>query len=638
MKSHHYILIPLCLFFLTCCTLKSVMVPIEVSEGDKAFARAEKKFEQGDFERALEAYTAFIASYPDQTLAPAALLKIGAIHASRAEYDKAREAYEHLVTTYPSSPYAADGMVEILVTYYQQGLYSEVIAYSRGIPENRTPSDYLIRKYAIMGEAFMALAEASDAVDAFIEAFKRSDPPENERLIERLKSALALLPPETLAARLDRTEDAHIRGYLAFQQCKNSMRAGNRNDALASLTRFIKDYAGHPAAFEAQQIKADLASSAYRVNQVGCLMPTSGKYEPYGTRAQRGFDLAYNRLMLEHPELDLSVVYRDTESDPERTRQLVRELAELGVCAIVGPVGTVEEAAEEAQLRGIPIMTLSGKEDITRMGDYVFRNFLTREMQVKSVVSYAFEVLGLNNFAILYPEEQYGVDLMNLFWDEVNVYGGDIVGVESYALDKMDFATSIRKLTGMYYPIPLESETLADGSISTSGKTLPSEIEPETPVVDFDALFIPDASEKVGLILPQLSFHDVGGVYLLGTNLWHTDALISMAGTHAEGTVIPDGFFAGSDKPHVQRFVKDFQMTFNEPPGFIDAIGYDSAMMIFQVIRDNPISYSAFRDRLLSLKEFEGVTGMTSVDETGDVWKELFLLNVDGNRFRELPQ
>ena len=53
-------------------------------------------------------------------------------------------------------------------------------------------------------------------------------------------------------------------------------------------------------------------------------------------------------------------------------------------------------------------------------------------MQVKTLVSYAVEKLGLNTFAILYPDENYGKTFMNLFWDEVIANGGKVVGVESY--------------------------------------------------------------------------------------------------------------------------------------------------------------------------------------------------------------
>ncbi|MBU1170411.1 MAG: penicillin-binding protein activator [Proteobacteria bacterium] len=636
MKSYNYFIAMISLFLVASCGLKSVSTLKVGADGDKVFARAEKKFEQGDYDRALAAYSTYIDDYPNQALAPAALLKIGAIHSAMGHYEKARQAYQTLVKNYPGSPYAPDAMVDILVTYYQEGLYSEVIKGSYDVPENLTPSDYLIRKYVVMGDAFLGLDAKMDAVDAFFRAYKRSEAAENEGITLKLRNALERLTPDEIAALLDRTREDEIRAFIEFQLCRNILRDGKKDEGLGALTRFIQLYARHPLAKEAEKIKEALTSSAYTINLVGCLMPTSGKYESYGLRAQMGFDLAYNTLVETDSETDLRIVYRDTESDPEKTREAVRELAELGVCAIIGPVGTVEEAAQEAQLRGVPIMTLTGKEGITRMGDFVFRNFMTREMQVKSVVSYAFEVLGLNNFAILYPEEQYGQDLMNLFWDEVNAYGGEIVGVESYTLENTDFAVPIKKLIGMYYPVIQEPDVVVDKTDYL--KKEPADTEAQSPVMDFDAVFIPDSCEKVGLILPQLSFYDVGDVYLLGTNLWHTDKLIRMAGNAAHGTVIPDGFFGGSKRTEVQRFVRDFIATFNETPGFIEAIGYDSAMMIFQVVREKPISYSTFRDRLLEIKDFEGVTGVTSVDETGDVWKELYLLNADGNGFKELSQ
>lgn len=627
------------LLFLASCGLKPITTLKDGTEGDRLFTRAEKKFEQGEYEQALKYYFDYIDDYPEQALAPAALLKIGAIYAAGGHYDKARQAYQDLVVTYPDSPYALDGMVDNLVTYYKEGRYSDVIKKSYDVPEDRAPSDYLIRKYAIMGDAFLALSAPGDAMDAYMEAYRRSEPPENSGILHKMRKALESVPNEELPALSEATQSSDIKGYIEYQKCLNIMKEGKKDDALAALTAFILNFDKHPAAQEAEEIKSELTASLFTINLVGCLMPTSGKYESYGTRAQRGFDLAYGLFSQAHDDMDLRVVYRDTESDPEKTVQAVRELAELGVCAIVGPVGTVEEAAREAQIRGIPIMTLTGKEDITLMGDFVFRNFLTREMQVKSVVSYSFEVLGLNNFAILYPEEQYGIDMMNLFWDEVDAFGGEIVGVESYTTETTDFANAIKKMIGLYYPIPVEPDVIVDENGQeqyVDAKT--KETDPEAPVKDFDALFIPDAAEKVGLILPQLSFYDVGDVYLLGTNLWHTDKLIQMAGPYVSGTIIPESFFAESRKTNVQQFVNTYNAAFGEEPGFIEAIGYDSAMMIFHVIGQHPESYSQFRDRLLVLKDFKGITGITSVGETGDVWKALYLLNANERGFRELPQ
>ena len=91
----------------------------------------------------------------------------------------------------------------------------------------------------------------------------------------------------------------------------------------------------------------------------------------------------------------------------------------------------------------VVIALLTQKDNIVDTGDFVFRNFLTPRMQVKAIIAYAVEELGLKRFAILYPDERYGITFMNLFWDEVIAYGGSVVGAESYRLVQTDFIDPI---------------------------------------------------------------------------------------------------------------------------------------------------------------------------------------------------
>ena len=75
-----------------------------------------------------------------------------------------------------------------------------------------------------------------------------------------------------------------------------------------------------------------------------------------------------------------------------------------------------------------------------------------------------------------------------------------------------------------------------------------------------------------GLIAPQLAYYDIKDVYMLGTNLWHSDALIRIARQYVQGAVMPDGFFADSTSPGVQQFVATFEETYEEKPDFIEAV------------------------------------------------------------------
>jgi ABC-type branched-subunit amino acid transport system substrate-binding protein len=299
---------------------------------------------------------------------------------------------------------------------------------------------------------------------------------------------------------------------------------------------------------------------------------------------------------------------------------------------------------------------LTQKDNVTSIGDYVFRNFITPEMQVKTLADYITASLGLNRFAILYPDETYGITFMNLFWDRLLEDGGKIVGVEAYNPQHTDFADPIKKLVGLYYDLPEdlreapqlrmeEDESQRDeGAVSDPDMTDENQdpkTDDEVPeaMVDFDAIFIPDEPKIAGLIIPQLAFYDVNDIYLLGTNLWHSDLLVEMAAQYVQGAIMPDGFFAESAEPAVKNFVRIFEETYQERPGFIEAVVYDSAMIIFSVLNKPDLRFkSELKNELLNMAVFSGITGPTYFDENGEAQKQLYLLQIKGRRFVELEQ
>jgi hypothetical protein len=258
---------------------------------------------------------------------------------------------------------------------------------------------------------------------------------------------------------------------------------------------------------------------------------------------------------------------------------------------------------------------------------------------------------------------------MNRFWDELILHGAEVVGIESYAPDQTDFSDAIKRLVGLHYPgIEERPEEDVDADMGTWAKYLEhekvemdwasamesgershdtisdhdegqewGEEEESQPIIDFEALFIPDSFEKVGLITPQLLFHDVEDVLLLGSNLWHSDRLIEMAGNYVQGAIVPDGFFLDSPSPRVQDFVDSYEDVFGRSPAFLEAQAYDAATILFQAVNDPSVrSRRTLKMALMGVRDSSGVTGLTSFDETGDVEKELYLLTVEGRRFVQI--
>jgi branched-chain amino acid transport system substrate-binding protein len=348
---------------------------------------------------------------------------------------------------------------------------------------------------------------------------------------------------------------------------------------------------------------------------VGCILPLSGRNAAYGNSALDAFLLAAG-VFNAAKETPIRLLIEDSQSDPAVAGAAVGKLAAAGVTCILGPLGSLEalEAAKEAQRLKVPLLTLTQREGITGIGDYVFRNFLTAAMQIRTVVQYAQAEIGLRRFAILYPEDPYGQDMARLFREEVLRKGGEIRKEKSYKTDQTDFGEEIRDLAGLPPASP--------------GDDLPA-VMPPKPNPGFEALFIPDSSSRVAMIVPQLAYHDISGIRLLGTSGWDSPELLKTDPERLQGAIFVNGFFANSFRPEVNRFVEAFYAAYGREPDAMEALVYDAADIVVRLMIENRGgTREAFRKSLLQVKGYRGVTGRTTFSSSRDAEKELFVLTV----------
>ena len=166
------------------------------------------------------------------------------------------------------------------------------------------------------------------------------------------------------------------------------------------------------------------------------------------------------------------------------------------------------------------------------------------------------------------------------------------------------------------------------------------EIEEELmnePIVDFDAVFVPDDSQNIALIAPQFPFNEIFNVPFLGTSLWLSDELISTTSDYLQGAMFPVGFYMNSDDETVRDFVRLYGEAYGKYPGIIAATGFDTIKMIKRLMLENDItSRSDFQKALLDYDWYEGVTGNISFDNQGEVEKTPILLTVHGRRLHVL--
>jgi len=119
--------------------------------------------------------------------------------------------------------------------------------------------------------------------------------------------------------------------------------------------------------------------------------------------------------------------------------------------------------------------------------------------------------------------------------------------------------------------------------------------------------------------------------------LWHSDRFIQMARQHVQGAVCTSGFFAGSRAAPVKAFVETYKAVYGTDPSFIEAISFDTTKMLTDLLQEFPyFGRSYIRDRLAAMPPYDGITGRTRFDESGEAIKDLYLLKVVGDRFVEV--
>ena len=581
------------------------------------FNSANEAFKEGEFDRAMDLYKSVIESAPSDRMAFLSRLKRGEIFMTHGEYSRAIEELQLMPAGFEKEPAYVEARFRLARSYFMIGMYNPSKEICEELLGRRVPSYLKPELKSLMGDILASSGEDRAAFDWYMQSLK--DNPTKDREESLKKKIEAIIADRLSFDQLKEIKKDYWWGYptghLLYALASAAYDMRDIEEATGYLDKFLSGYKDHPLFEKGEALRRRIAAiQLVDPYAVGCVLPLTGRYATYGNRVLDAVILA-SGVFNPDRNTPVQLFIEDSKGDPVTAREAVRKLAnDHRVIGIIGPLVSAAalEAAQEAQYLGVPIITLTQRKSITETGDFVFRDFLTGDMQMQALVTYSIHNLGIENFAILYPDDNYGTEMMTLFWDEVVRQGGQIRGVESYSGKQTDFGEEIKSLTGLN----LVGEDEASG-------------EKPKPTVDFDALFIPDAYSAVTMIAPQLTFHDVTGVQLLGTSIWNTPGLLKENNEYLEGAVFTDCFFLNSFRPEVRDFIDRFYVACGREPGTVEALAYDATAILIHLITENNIEIrDDLRHSLSGIDDYPGITGITSFSGTGDAVKSLHILMV----------
>ncbi|MDF3001643.1 MAG: transporter substrate-binding protein [Bacillota bacterium] len=346
---------------------------------------------------------------------------------------------------------------------------------------------------------------------------------------------------------------------------------------------------------------------------IGVFEPLTGTNAADGKLEKQGIDLAhklYPNVTIDGKEMPVELRYVDNKSDKIESENAAKKLVyDFGSSIVLGSWGSSNSIAagpifKEAQ---VPAIGTSCTNPLVTFGnDYYFRVCFNDPFQGKVMANYAFKEGGYRKIAVIQEESSiYSVSLVKLFTENFKLLTGD------------------------------ENSVLNAGRYNTGDNDFTVQL---TAIKDSDAqaIFFPGSFTESALIMKQARQLGIT-LPFLGGDTWENPEIIRLAGEAAEGAVY-SGFY-DSAAPLTDRgaeFLDAFAAEYgkDEVPVGVSALGFDAYLLAIETIEKAATAAGpTLRDTLAATKDFEGATGLITLDENGDAVKPAVIKSIQGGQF-----
>ena len=286
----------------------------------------------------------------------------------------------------------------------------------------------------------------------------------------------------------------------------------------------------------------------------------------------------------------VEIVILDNQSTPIGSRLAAEKAVDLKPSVVIGaswsshslPMAVVLQKAQ------IPMITsASTNPEITKVGNYIFRNCFDDIFQGKALASFAAKGLGVKRAAIFRNiSEIYSITLAEKFTDVFTNQGNILLQQADYKGNAIDFE-------------PLLKKTVT--------------LKPEL-------LFIPGYPRDSGFIIKQADKMGLKAIYLGGDG-WGK-YINKYSGEAIKGSYYLAHWHPEIQTPGNRRFMARYKKAFG-PHSKVDnsifPLTYDAVMLVADAaVRAGSVEPEKVRTALANTHHFQATTGNLSFDSLGD--------------------
>ncbi len=345
------------------------------------------------------------------------------------------------------------------------------------------------------------------------------------------------------------------------------------------------------------------AAEPIRIGHYGSL---TGKDAAFGVATRKGVLLAIEEINAKGGVLGRPLQYlvEDIQSKQGESATAVKKLISRDkVVAVIGANASANslEAAPICQKEHIPMMAISSTNPrVTEVGNYIFRICFIDPFQGAVLAKFAHGSLRAKRVALLTSvNSPYSVGLSAVLRERFSALGGEVVAEQKYNEGDKDFRAQLTAI-----------RTAQPDVIAATGFYT-------------EAALICLQARSLGLNVP-----------VIGGDGWEAPQLVELGGKAVEGTYYSTYFSADNRAPVVRDFVQRYQRRWNnEVPEGVAALGYDAMYLIAAAIENaKTTDGTALRDAIAATRDFQGVTGRTSIDAKRNSSKPAVMLVVKNGR------
>ncbi|MBL3540716.1 ABC transporter substrate-binding protein, partial [Aminivibrio sp.] len=343
--------------------------------------------------------------------------------------------------------------------------------------------------------------------------------------------------------------------------------------------------------------------------KIGMLVPLTGPAAADGTSALYSVQIALDQVNAAGGVLgkQVELVYYDDRADAKEAVALAHKLIEQDKIAafVAGSYSLPTRAvAPIFQEEGIPLVAgYAIHPDVTRAGDFCFRNGFLGMVEGKAAGYTAHKLLGGKTVALLTSDNDFGRTLAEGFKEYVSTFAPDlkIVSEQAYPFSEKDYKPYLSKI---------------------------KELNP-------DVIFASGYYFQTGPLLRQARELGIQSK-ILGEEGADSPKLMEIAGDAAEGFYIVTNFDRDDPRPVVQDFLAEFRNRHKFEPDMVGASVYDAFMIIMDGIKTaGSTDGKKVRDAIAAVKDYNGLTGIIGgFDEIGEVVKPVQVQVVREGLFR----